>query len=75
MINEYLCKLYGDGLGCWWKNGKCLNKKCEDYTTQRQCILGRADDIKEPFTACFWDSKTDPKNPVCIPAANLDHIS
>ncbi|CAD8187106.1 unnamed protein product [Paramecium pentaurelia] len=67
-LNEELCFIFGEGLGCQWKDNKCQMITCSDYTTESTCILQRQNFIEDGPLLCMWDGTK------CIEAKDVSHL-
>ncbi|CAD8093816.1 unnamed protein product [Paramecium sonneborni] len=67
-LNEELCFIFGQGLGCQWKDNKCQVIACSDFTTESTCILQRQNFIEDGTILCMWDGAK------CQEAQDVSHL-
>ncbi|CAD8080081.1 unnamed protein product [Paramecium primaurelia] len=68
LFNEELCLIFGEGLGCQWKENKCTVISCLDYTSESTCVLQRQNFIEDDPLLCRWSEIK------CEEAQDISHL-
>ncbi|CAK90362.1 unnamed protein product (macronuclear) [Paramecium tetraurelia] len=68
LFDEDLCIIFGEGLGCQWKDNKCTVISCSDYTSESTCVLQRQNFIEDDPLLCKWSEIK------CEEAPDISHL-
>ncbi|CAD8110981.1 unnamed protein product [Paramecium sonneborni] len=68
LFSNDLCIIFGEGLGCQWKDNKCTVISCPDFTSENKCILQRQNFIEDDPLLCKWANNN------CEEAQDISHL-